>query len=108
MSSKRQVLFAYCAFPDEPTAARVAELVVRERLAACANILGPMTSIYHWQGELQRERECAVIFKTTPLKKKALTERIRATHPYSVPGLVFLDVTGGWPEYLRWVASETI
>lgn len=67
-----------------------------------------MKSIYEWQGEVREETECAVILKTSELKRGKLTERFRGLHPYSVPALVFLSVDEGLPEFVRWISAQTL
>lgn len=95
-------------FPDEETATRICEILVREDFAACANVFSGATSIYKWKGELVHESECLAVIKTTDLKRAGLMERIRATHPYALPGLVFVAVEGGLPEYLNWIYSQSL
>jgi periplasmic divalent cation tolerance protein len=100
--------FGYCTFPDEATAERICEMLVAEGVVACANIHGPIKSIYKWQGRIQREAEYVAILKTRSFKKGALMERIRATHPYANPCLVFLDLDGGLPGFLNWISTESL
>lgn len=105
---KPKALLGYATFPNEETAIRISRLLVSEGLIACANIFPPHTSIYGWNGSLQQERECAVIFKTTATKTVRLGERIRAIHPYRIPALVFLPIETGLPDFLQWIHSQTL
>lgn len=59
-----QALAVYCTCPDQVVAERIAEAVVSERLAACVNLVPDVTSIYRWQGEIQRDAELLLIIKT--------------------------------------------
>ena len=100
------VALLYATFPDPAEAARVAEAVVDERLAACVNILAPCTSIYRWQGVIERGDEVPALFKTTPQLAGQLRTRIEALHPYDLP------VVETWPvaasaAVSAWVAAET-
>lgn len=105
---KSKIFFAYCTFPDEDTARKICARLVEENTIACANLLGPMNSIYKWKGELQQEKEWAAIMKTSALKQATLKERIRETHPYENPCLVFLPVEDGLPAFLQWVYTSSL
>jgi periplasmic divalent cation tolerance protein len=107
-SAAAKVVLAYCTFPDEATAQRICEILVAEGTIACANILGPMQSIYKWDGKLNKEKEWGAILKTSALKQAMLKERIRATHPYSNPCLVFLKIEDGLPDFLNWIYNQSL
>jgi periplasmic divalent cation tolerance protein len=81
--------------------------VVQERLAACANIMGPVRSIYRWQGKVETAREVAVIFKTRRAQFDRLAARVKELHTYECPCVVALPIVGGLPAYLDWLAAET-
>ena len=102
-----EILFVYMTAPDRATARELAEILVRERLAACANILDGMESLYWWQGELRRAEESVCILKTTAAGYPALEQRARELHPYEVPCIVALPVPRGHAPFLRWVGEET-
>jgi periplasmic divalent cation tolerance protein len=105
---KSEIVLAYCTFPSEAVANDICERLVAEGTIACANIFPPMKSIYRWNNQLMKENEVAAVLKTSVLKREALKERIRATHPYAVPALVFLPVDGGHPEFLNWVYGQSL
>jgi periplasmic divalent cation tolerance protein len=88
-------------------AEKIALVVVSERLAACANILGSIQSVYHWNGKLERATEVALLLKTQELVVDTLVARIRQLHSYDCPAIVVVPILGGNPEFLAWVASET-
>lgn len=92
---------------DAAEAERLARSVVDARLAACAQVGGPIMSYYRWEGEVQRDEEWLIVMKTTRARLDALTEHVRAEHSYDVPEIVAVPVEGGNPGYLRWVAEET-
>jgi len=92
--------------PDRATAERVGEALVRERLAACANVLPGITSLFWWGGELQRAEEALVVLKTPAERVEALFARAVELHPYEVPELLALPVEAGLPAYLEWVGRE--
>ena len=106
LSSK--VILAYCTFPDETTAENICTRLTAESTIACANILGPMTAIYKWQGQLAREKEWSAILKTSVLKRATLKERVRALHPYTNPCLIFLNIEDGLPDFLTWIYAQSL
>lgn len=102
------VVLVTCGSPDE--ADRIAETVVRERLAACVNVVGhgsPIHSFYMWDGQFQKEMELLLIIKTQSDKLAQLGERIRELHSYSVPEFIALPITAGSKAYLDWLAGNT-
>ena len=100
-------LFVYvnASSPDE--ADRLVEAVVGARLAACANIVDGMRSVYWWEGRLERARETVVIFKTTRERYAALEAAVKAAHSYAVPCVVALPIEAGSAAYLGWIEAET-
>ncbi len=80
--------------------------LVGERLAACANVLAPMTSIYAWEGHIAEEQERQVVLKTSKDSVPALWDRIRELHPYDVPEFVVLPIVDGNEAYLRWIGES--
>ncbi|HJP99452.1 MAG TPA: divalent-cation tolerance protein CutA [Rhodanobacteraceae bacterium] len=93
--------------PDAESAGRIARALVEERLAACVNRLPGVHSTYRWQGKVIEESEVLLAIKTTRERFDALRERLVGLHPYEVPELVSLEITGGFGPYLDWIASET-
>ena len=93
---------------DGPEEARViGRALVDARLAACANVLGPMTSIFRWEGAVQEGEEAVLIVKTTAALVDALTAKVRELHSYDCPCIVALPVGGGNPAFLDWITAET-
>lgn len=99
--------FVYVTAPDADAARRIGRVLVEERLAACANVLGGITSIFRWEGRVQEEGEAALIAKTRADLVPALTERVKALHSYSCPCVVSWPLTAGNPDFLAWIAAET-
>jgi periplasmic divalent cation tolerance protein len=93
--------------PNERLAQTVAAQIVEERLAACAQVSGPLSSTYYWRGSIEHDAEWYCHFKTTAARLHALQSRIRELHPYDVPEIIALPILGGDPDYLRWV-EETV
>lgn len=98
--------WVYMTAATRRDALRIGDALVRERLAACVNVLGPIASIYRWKGRVTRGREVAFIAKTRAARVAALVARVRALHSYDVPCVVALDIKGGNPAFLRWIGEE--
>ena len=88
-------------------ARRIGTALVRERLAACANILPRMESVYWWQGRIARGREAVLFLKTSATRVPALLRRAKQLHSYEVPCIVILPIRAGWPPFLKWITAET-
>ena len=95
----------YAVFADAAEAERIAETVVTERLAACANILGPCRSIYRWPGVIERTEEVPALFKTA--QPDALIARIAELHSYDVPAAVAWPVAQAHAPYADWVKDNS-
>jgi periplasmic divalent cation tolerance protein len=92
--------------PDSASAFNLARELVHLRLAACANVLSPVTSFYRWEGRDEEAVEHPLLIKSTQARYAALETAIRERHPYSVPEIVAWPVTAGLPAYLSWVEGE--
>lgn len=101
------VLVVFSTFPSPDVAAEVAKTLVTEGLAACANLVGPVRSIYRYRGELCDDQETLAVIKTTRERFDALRARLVALHPYEVAEVIAMPVEAGHLPYLSWVAAET-
>jgi periplasmic divalent cation tolerance protein len=97
------VISVYAVFANMDEAERIGRLVVEERLAACVNMLGPVRSIYRWQGAVETADEIAAIFKTTEESADLLITRIAALHSYDVPCVVTWPIDKILAGYADWV-----
>ena len=102
--SEQLVVLMTAGSRDE--AEKIADALVVEMLAACVNVLPGVTSIYRWEGQLQRDQEWLLIAKSNTQVVDALVRRVRALHSYDLPEVVALPVVGGNEAYLRWVDGE--
>ena len=84
---------------------RLAGTLVEERLAACVNVLGPVASIYRWEGKVARDEEVLLLLKTTKAGVAPLRTRVLELHPYDTPEFLAFEVGAGAPDYLAWVAD---
>ncbi|MCW8832374.1 MAG: divalent-cation tolerance protein CutA [Colwellia sp.] len=96
-----QLVLTTC--PDEQIANTIAQHIVSEKLAACVNILPKITSVYHWQGEMQCDNEVQLLIKTSSEKFTLLNARINELHPYDVVEVIALNIQQGDNHYLNWI-----
>ncbi len=92
--------------PSEAAAQQVAAKLVEERLAACGQVMGPVSSTYRWQGSIEHAAEWYCNLKTTKRRLPDLTKRIRELHPYELPEIVAIPIQQGDPDYLQWIEAE--
>ncbi|HEY2045882.1 MAG TPA: divalent-cation tolerance protein CutA [Candidatus Udaeobacter sp.] len=104
MSEK--VLLALSTFPDQETAREISNELVTKKLAACANILPGVESIYRWKEQIESGNETLVLFKLSEDRQSEFQEKLRSLHPYEVPEIIFVPISSGLPEYLRWVTES--
>jgi periplasmic divalent cation tolerance protein len=93
--------------PSQDIGQKIGQVLVEERLAACVNVVPGLTSIYRWEGKIARDAETLLVIKTRRTRLRALTARIQALHPYSVPEIVALPIVGGSGPYLAWLADAS-
>ena len=99
------VVLVTAATADE--AAAIGRALVESRLAACVNVVGPIRSIYRWQGAVEEASEHLLVVKGRASDLAALDARVRALHSYDVPEVLALPVTGGSAAYLAWLDEAT-
>ncbi len=87
-------------------AAKIADTLVGERLAACVNIIGPIDSVYRWQGNAERAQEFLFLIKTTSALSQRAQTRIRELHSYELPEAIEISISGGSAEYLSWISES--
>lgn len=93
--------------PNEEIAAKIAHDIVSSGLAACANIIRDMRSIYRWQGKIEDESEVLIIFKTRQGLFNSLEIQVRKLHPYTTPEIIAIPIIDGFEGYLGWLKEET-
>ena len=103
MTDKRLLLTTTSSRDHANTLA--AELVSR-RLAACVNILGPVSSVYQWQGEIERAEEFVLLIKTTEAQLGAIQQALCELHSYQLPELISFSIESGLEPYLDWIAAS--
>ena len=101
-----EILLALSTFPDVETAQRIARQLVTGNFAACANIIPAIESIYRWKEKIETSAETLVYFKLSEERQSSFQEKLRSLHPYEVPEIIFVPISSGLPEYLRWVVEN--
>jgi periplasmic divalent cation tolerance protein len=91
--------------PNTETGERIARQLVEYRLAACVNLLAGITSIYRWKGQVESDQEILLMIKARSADYKQVETAIRSQHPYELPEIIAVPVSGGFIEYLDWVRS---
>ena len=100
------VVSVYAVFANAEEGERIGRQMVEERLAACVNLLGPIRSIYRWQGAVEQADEVAVVFKTTQAMADALITRIAGLHSYDVPCIAVWPIDKLLADYADWVEAS--
>src|SRR5699024_9255503 len=106
MSQQNETVRVETTVDSKEGAERLATLVVDGRLAACAQVSGPISSFYRWEGKVQSDDEWIVVIKTAADRLPTLTERIVEAHPYDTPEIVAAPLIGSAPAYLHLVRED--
>ena len=97
----------YTTVDDKAKAQELAALMVEKRLAACAQVSGPISSTYWWQGQVETEEEWQCIFKTRQDLFEKLENAVKAAHSYDTPAIIAIPLVGINRDYLEWLIKET-
>jgi len=100
-------LVVYITAPSEEEAAKIAHILVEERLAGCVNIVKDIRSIYSWQGKIVDDKEVLMIVKTRLQLFSALTAKVKTLHSYTVPEVIAMPIIDGSEEYINWLKEAT-
>jgi periplasmic divalent cation tolerance protein len=92
---------------DRALGERITTDLLRDRLVACAQTLGPVTSRYWWNGSVEQAEEWMFVCKTTSARVDEVIERIRERHPYEIPEIVASEISTAYAPYADWIAAET-
>ena len=102
-----EALVVYITAPNEEEAAKIAKILVEERLAGCVNIIKDIRSIFSWQGKLEDEKEVLMIVKTRLKLFSALASKVKELHSYTVPEVIAMPIVDGSEEYINWLQKAT-
>jgi|SRR5438034_669140 len=106
-SATESSILILTTLPERAQAEALARELVTSRLAACIQIGATVQSLYHWQGQIETAAEIPLAIKTRAALYAQVEDAIRKRHPYELPEIVAVPITGGLPGYLAWIASET-
>ena len=101
-----EMLIIFTTFANGEDAARVARVLVDERLIACANVIPGVRSIYRWEGKTADQAEVMVVMKTRKQDWAALQSRLSELHPYTTPECVAVRIASGAPAYMTWLEES--
>lgn len=101
-----EVVVVMVSTANQEEAAKIADLVVQSRLAACASTIPAVRSTYWWEGKIVNDQEVLILMKTTSDKVLSLQETILKAHSYKVPEIIAISVAHGFQPYLDWVRGE--
>jgi periplasmic divalent cation tolerance protein len=93
--------------PGAEESERIASALLKERLAACANIIPSITSFFWWTGKIRRADESLLIVKTKKSSLRQLVRTVKKMHQYENPEIIALPIIGGSKEYTKWIEEET-
>lgn len=106
MDDDHQLILSTC--PDPDSARLIADVLIDQQLAACVNIIPGLTSIYRWQGKRETDKECLLIIKSKRAVFNALETTLKKAHPYELPEILTVSVTGGSAAYLAWIDQQIL
>jgi periplasmic divalent cation tolerance protein len=106
MDTQHEFIQVMTTLDKREDAERLTERLVRERLAACAQVIGPIRSTYHWQGKVEQAEEWLCLLKTSGALYGEVESAIKADHPYTCPEILAVPVAAGNPDYLEWLRRE--
>jgi periplasmic divalent cation tolerance protein len=101
-------IFVYVTTATQDEALRIGRTLVDERLAACANVVDGMRTVYRWNDEIREDGETVLILKSIATALPALTRRVKALHSYECPCIAALPVSGGNDSFIAWIAAQVV
>ncbi len=102
-----EIWVIYSTFPNRDEAFSVAGALLEKQLIACANVHSEVTSLYRWEGAIQKEEEAVMVAKTSENRVKAAIAMIKGMHSYQIPCILAYPAGDGLPAFAQWVAAET-
>jgi len=105
--SLKDFMLVLTTVPDEKVGEKIAQRLLKERLAACVTISSASSSFFWWQEKIAKEKEHILFIKTKSALFPELEGILKDNHPYDVPEIIALPLLEGSPEYLDWIKNET-
>jgi periplasmic divalent cation tolerance protein len=103
---REHYIIAITTTPSKIEAEKIAKTLLEERLIACANIIGPVQSLFWWQGKIDEAQEHLILMKTRKDLFSKLSEKVKALHSYQVPEIIAMPIVEGFKPYLEWLESS--
>lgn len=104
---QKKSIIVYCTVPSPESAEQIAVKLIQHKIAACCNIIPGLTSIYSWEGKIEKDSELLLMIKSTEENYKKIENEIINLHPYEVPEIISLEINEGSREYLNWIHQNT-
>ena len=101
-------ILVFITVPSEKEGEKIASALVKERLAACVNLIGGMKSTFRWKSQVSTEMEVLLMAKTKDKLFKKLKKRVLELHSYEVPEIIATPILAGFEKYLSWIKKETV
>lgn len=101
-------IVVFITTPSTEEGEKIGRYLVENKLAACANILPSVTSIFAWEGKISQEKEALIILKSKQGLFERLMQEVKKRHSYSVPEIIALPLAAGSPEYIKWIQKNTL
>jgi periplasmic divalent cation tolerance protein len=106
--AQAEIALVYVTVPSQEVGLELGRELVLERWVACANLLGPVTSVYEWEGKLEEATEWTLLLKTRPESVSAVIDEVARRHPYQCPAIFALSSHGCLPRFADWVSTQTV
>ena len=107
MEAQTEFSLLYITAANREEALSISHTLLGEHLIACANIHDHVTSMYRWQGEIEKSQEAVIIAKTRAILLPQIIARVKALHSYQTPCVISAPIVAGNPDFLKWIATET-
>ncbi len=98
-------ILVFCTVPDINTAEKIADILISKKQAACCNIIQGLTSIYSWEGKVNKDSELLLLIKSKRNLFNKVEKTIKQIHPYDVPEVISIDIAAGSKDYLNWMST---
>ena len=105
MSTNTNFIIVLVTTANKAEAEKIAQALLKEKLIACANIVSPVTSFFHWSGKIDKAEECLVVMKSRLDLFAELAERVKVLHSYEVPEILAVPIVEGSKAYLGWMGE---
>lgn len=105
MPLKNNYILILVATKDKPEAEKITKALLSERLIACGNIVNPVTSFFHWSGQIEKSDECLIFMKSRMDLFSQVVERVKGLHSYEVPEILALPIVDGSAAYFDWMSA---